>query len=205
MTASHRHIRPARADDARAIAEVHVRAWRAAYADVLPADFLAALSVEERSVQWRQAIATGQTHLLVAESSSPVAPMGHTATAPASAGASHPAAMQAAPASGHGTLLGWISFGPCRDKDSSPADAEIWAFYADPTAWRRGVGRALWQAARPQLLAGGATRCSLWVLAANPRAIAFYESLGFTRDDRAPLRFQLGGAEVDEIRMSLAL
>lgn len=36
-------IRPARADDAGGIGSIHVRAWRAAYAHLMPADYLAAL------------------------------------------------------------------------------------------------------------------------------------------------------------------
>jgi hypothetical protein len=33
---------------ARSVAEIHVEAWRAAYAGIVPADYLAALSVDKR-------------------------------------------------------------------------------------------------------------------------------------------------------------
>ena len=46
-------VRPARPGDARAIAEVHVRTWQAAYRHALPADVLDSLSVDERQAQWR--------------------------------------------------------------------------------------------------------------------------------------------------------
>ncbi len=45
-------IRPATVDDAAAIAHVHVEAWRTAYREILPADFLARLSKDDRRDQW---------------------------------------------------------------------------------------------------------------------------------------------------------
>ena len=59
--------------DARAVARIHVDAWRAAYASVLPADFLAALSVDERQTMWRESIAAGTPTLLVARDHGAVA------------------------------------------------------------------------------------------------------------------------------------
>ena len=59
-------IEPAAADDARAIAQIHVDAWRAAYVGIMPDDHLASLSVDEREATWREAIAAGQPELLVA-------------------------------------------------------------------------------------------------------------------------------------------
>lgn len=60
-------IRPATLDDARAIAVVHVLTWQAAYRDLLPADFLAGLSVDGRERMWTQAITQGRGTILVAE------------------------------------------------------------------------------------------------------------------------------------------
>ena len=45
-------IRPATPDDAGAIAQVHVEAWRTAYQSLLPAAFLATLSEEQRRSRW---------------------------------------------------------------------------------------------------------------------------------------------------------
>lgn len=59
-------IEPARASDAAAVAQIHVDAWRAAYAGIVPDDYLAALSVERHSAMWREAIAQGSPELLVA-------------------------------------------------------------------------------------------------------------------------------------------
>ena len=57
---------PAAPEDARAIAEIHVRTWQAAYASFLPPDYLASLSIENREAMWSECIATGAPELLVA-------------------------------------------------------------------------------------------------------------------------------------------
>lgn len=59
-------IRPATLDDAAAIARIQVRTWRAAYADIVPAAYLAAMSVEKRTLSWQQRIADGRSVILVA-------------------------------------------------------------------------------------------------------------------------------------------
>jgi ribosomal protein S18 acetylase RimI-like enzyme len=59
-------IVPARPDDARAIAEVHVASWRQAYADQLPAAYLASLSVTDRETMWRELLQAGRAQVTVA-------------------------------------------------------------------------------------------------------------------------------------------
>lgn len=41
-------------DDAEALARVHVRAWRAAYRGLMPAEYLENLDIAERTEVWRQ-------------------------------------------------------------------------------------------------------------------------------------------------------
>jgi GNAT superfamily N-acetyltransferase len=50
-------VRPAVAEDARAIAAVHVATWRDAYAGLLPDEILAGLDVDERAETWRGRLA----------------------------------------------------------------------------------------------------------------------------------------------------
>ncbi|MFQ3786432.1 N-acetyltransferase family protein [Halomonas sp. A29] len=50
----------------RGIAEVHVQAWRHAYAGIIPAAYLDGLSVDEHEERWRHAVARGSPRLLVA-------------------------------------------------------------------------------------------------------------------------------------------
>lgn len=57
----------AQSGDARTVADIHVNAWRAAYASVLSAEYLASLSVDAREAMWRQCIAAGEPALLVAK------------------------------------------------------------------------------------------------------------------------------------------
>jgi GNAT superfamily N-acetyltransferase len=50
-------VRHATVGDARAIAEVHVRSWRAAYRGIVPQSILDELSVDRREAFWRDAVA----------------------------------------------------------------------------------------------------------------------------------------------------
>jgi ribosomal protein S18 acetylase RimI-like enzyme len=60
-------IRPARPDDAAALAGVQVRAWWRAYADYVQHEHLAARTVESRTGRWREILAAGETETAVAE------------------------------------------------------------------------------------------------------------------------------------------
>jgi hypothetical protein len=50
-------VRRARVGDERAIADVHVRTWQAAYRGQVPDAFLDGLSIERRTQAWSQIIA----------------------------------------------------------------------------------------------------------------------------------------------------
>jgi GNAT superfamily N-acetyltransferase len=58
-------IRDALRADARAVAEVHVRSWRAAYAGLMPAIVLDGLSVDSRAEMWSRVIGQDSVRLLV--------------------------------------------------------------------------------------------------------------------------------------------
>ncbi|MEJ2655397.1 MAG: hypothetical protein P8Z69_08905, partial [Acidihalobacter sp.] len=60
-------IRRAVADDARGIAQVHVKSWQAAYRGLLPQSYLDALSVEQREAFWVQVIPGDAVEVLLAE------------------------------------------------------------------------------------------------------------------------------------------
>lgn len=164
-------IRPATLQDARAIAEVHVLSWRHAYINLLPREFLEGLSVEDRKDMWSQAIASGQTSVLVAES--------------------------------NGQVIGFSAFGPCRNERVSSSDYELWALYLSPIHWSSGIGRALWLRSREAMIANGATRIGLWVLAGNERAISFYTAAGFCAEAGSVKPLELGGAQAHEVRYVL--
>lgn len=101
------------------------------------------------------------------------------------------------------SVVGFVSFGPCRDADAPAGRGEIWAIYVLPRAWSTGVGRALWSAARERLSAAGFRSVSLWVIAGNERAIRFYSAAGFNIEPGSEKAFELGGTTVHEIRMAV--
>ena len=172
-------IRRAVPDDARAIAEIGVVGWQAAYRDLLPGDFLAGLRVDPREIAWRARLESdddGGAPSWVAEDG--------------------------------GAVVGFVASGPPRDEDLAPAAAEnavaaeIYAIYVLPERWRSGAGRALLGTAVDEWRRRGATTLVLWVLEENAGGRAFYEVMGWHPDGRRQT-LDLGGIEVQEIRYRL--
>jgi GNAT superfamily N-acetyltransferase len=60
-------VRDAQIEDAARIAEIHVLAWRRAYAGLMPTTVLSGLSTAEREVFWRHRLDAGDTTVLVCE------------------------------------------------------------------------------------------------------------------------------------------
>lgn len=106
-------IRPARPDDAPAIAAVHVASWREAYRDVVSPEYLGSLSEEDSAATWLDAIgrAGGSRRVVVAEI--------------------------------EGDVVGFASWGPSRDEDADRTTQEIYAIYLEPESWGHGVAREL--------------------------------------------------------------
>lgn len=155
--------------DCRTVAQIHVDAWRVAYDGIVPSEYLAGLSVDQREALWRAAVERGTPRVLVAKTNEDV--------------------------------VGWIAYGRSRDGGSGPDVGEIWAIYAAPTAWSTGVGRALWDAARRDLREQGYRSVTLWVIRDNARAIRFYERSGFAIEADSAKGFELGGAQITEVRL----
>jgi ribosomal protein S18 acetylase RimI-like enzyme len=59
-------VRHATPRDAKAIADIHVATWQAAYKDLMPEEYLSKISVEKRLAYWREAIEFSEPQLLVA-------------------------------------------------------------------------------------------------------------------------------------------
>lgn len=159
----------ASAADCRAVAQIHVDAWRVAYAGIVPPDCLAALSVEQREAMWRTAVERGTPRILVARVDQ--------------------------------LVVGWLAYGRCRDEGADQHVGEIWAIYAAPAAWSSGIGRALWEAAQLDLQEQGYRFVTLWVIRENARAMRFYQRAGFTIEAQSAKEFELGGAQITEVRL----
>ncbi|MCA1851574.1 MAG: GNAT family N-acetyltransferase [Beggiatoa sp.] len=71
---------------------------------------------------------------------------------------------------------------PSRDRDGNAGPVELTSFYVPPEHWRRGIGAALLGRAIDELVATGWPELTLWVLAANDPARAFYSAFGFEPD-----------------------
>jgi GNAT superfamily N-acetyltransferase len=81
-----------------------------------------------------------------------------------------------------GELAGFCHFGRSRDDDAAPEVGEVIAINLHPDHWRKGLGRQLLARTEEELQNLGLTQATLWVLAKNARARAFYEALGWRPD-----------------------
>lgn len=173
-------VRPARPQDAPAIADVHVRSWRATYASTVSAAALDALDVDQRAALWTRRL-----------------------TVPAPGQATLAAEVA-------GRLVGFLLLGPTPDADHDPATTgHVLAVHVDPDVTGRGAGRALLRSALDALAGAGYRAATLWVVIDNQRARQFYELTGWTPDGvsrRESLAVESeGGDEVIVVRYRLAL
>lgn len=98
-----------------------------------------------------------------------------------------------------GEVVGFANYGPPNDTDLGPDVGELWAINVAPTAWGRGLGRALMDAVLDALHDAGYEHAVLWVADRNERARRFYE-IGGWRADGATKVDTFGGTEVREVR-----
>jgi ribosomal protein S18 acetylase RimI-like enzyme len=145
-------IRAARAEDAPAIAALHIAAWQWAYRGQLPDAFLDGLShhLDERIRLRIEAIADPAQRNWLAEDG--------------------------------GALTGFAITHPSRDDDATSATGELGAIYLAEHAAGRGIGRALFERAVADLEERGYEAAILWVLESNTRARRFYERAGWSAD-----------------------
>ena len=113
-------------------------------------------------------------------------------------GSDDPALPRTLVATENGVIVGFATTGPSPDADTGSC-GQLFALYADPRAWNRGIGRSLVAAARAQLLTSGFTDAVLWVMAGNVRAQRFYAIDRWTDDDYRRTE-SVWGIDVDELR-----
>ncbi|MFI9596947.1 GNAT family N-acetyltransferase [Nonomuraea sp. NPDC052265] len=169
-------IRKATQADAWAIAEVHVRSWRAAYRGLVPQAHLDGLDAAARRPAWERWLAGTawpREGTLVAEAG--------------------------------GRVVGFASVLPSRDDDEDGASvAEVATIYLTPESWGRGIGRALMDAALAALTGAGYQEAVLWVLDSNVRARRFYEAAGW-HDDGVAKDDGSRGFTITEVRYRRSL
>ena len=102
-------------------------------------------------------------------------------------------------------IVGFVGFDRSRDEKTRPTTGEIWAIYCAPTHWSKGVGLALWDAAREGLQEEGCTTVTAWVPLRNERALRFHEMAGFKREMSTAKTAVIGGAKLEEVRLQRPL
>lgn len=102
-------------------------------------------------------------------------------------------------------IVGFVGFDRSRDKGTPPTMGEIWAIYVAASHWSKGVGLALWDAAREGLQDEGCTHVSIWLPIANDRAMRFFELAGLKRELPSAKTVAIGGVKVEEIRLKRSL
>lgn len=104
-----------------------------------------------------------------------------------------------------GEVIGFSSYGHSRDSDAGENTGEVYAIYVAPAHWSQGVGASLWHKSLERLVDLGFSTATLWVLAANERAIRFYRRMGFELCRRSEKKVKIGGEELPEVRYEIAL
>ena len=131
-------IREAEISDAVAIAKVHVDSWRSTYAGIVPTDYLAGLTYEQREQVWHK-----------------------TLSAPSELGFVYVAEDAA------GNVVGFASGGAERS-DHNDYKEELFAVYLSDQYQRLGTGSQLVSCVATSLLQQGIQSMLVWVLANNP-------------------------------------
>jgi GNAT superfamily N-acetyltransferase len=90
-------------------------------------------------------------------------------------------------------------------KESAPARAEIYSFYAHPDGWGTGVAAALMSETLRQLRADGFGAVHLWTLRDTPQSRRFYTKSGFTQTGATTTRDFGDGQPLDQVEYELKL
>ena len=104
-----------------------------------------------------------------------------------------------------GDVAGYVRLQPVSPLASTSHVLQVNGIAVDPARQRRGVGRALIDAAVAEARRRGARRLTLRVLGANAGARRLYESAGFAVEGVLRGQFFLDGAYVDDVFMALEL
>ena len=167
------------AEDAGAIAAVQVRAWRASYADLLPAEVLSTLDTDQIADGWRLALARpddARNRVLVALE--------------------------------RNLVTGFVVTGPATDPDCDPVfTGELTDLTVDPHKRGLGHGSRLLQAGADTLVADRFNRAVTWLPAGDDATRAFLTGGGWGPDGaHRTLDLQGDGTTtVKQVRLHTAL
>lgn len=172
-------VRPARPEDAGEIGRIQVLTWRTAYASIVPAAVLDALTDDEAAAAWGAAI------------TSPPSPRHHVLVAQE-----------------QDWVVGFAALGPADDlEDTDPAPETTTALapiLVEPRWGRRGHGSRLLAAAVDHARGDGMTRAVAWVPEGDAASREFLLSAGWAPDGLARA-LDTGAGELREIRLHVLL
>jgi GNAT superfamily N-acetyltransferase len=172
-------VRPARPDDAAEIGRIQVETWRTAYAEILPAQVLDGLTVDDAAATWGAAITeppSRRHHVLVAQEQD--------------------------------WRVGFVALGPADDLQPEDPDPTttlgLVVILVEPRWGRRGHGSRLLAAAVDHGRADGMTRAIAWIPERDSATREFLISAGWARDGLARA-LDTGAGELREIRLHTSL
>ncbi len=164
------HIRNATKKDAQHIAKIHVEAWCSGYREIVPDEYLASLSVKEKTLQWNKALSKkGPGINLVIIHNDAIS--GFCVYGPAR-----------------------------DDDLSKENAGELVALNISPDCWGKGLGTELIRQVIKSGHNNQWRSLYLWVLKKNIRARKLYESMNFSIEGREKFDTKLTGHELHEIR-----
>jgi len=168
-------IRNAQQGDALRIAQIHVAAWQKGYSNLMNADFLKSLSIEDMLVSWTKALEErGKGRYLVIELNSNI--MGFAVYGPSR-----------------------------DDDLSEKSDGELVALNIHPTEWRNGLGKKLLTSVCEDLASECYKSVNLWVISGNYPAIDLYKTAGFTYSGISKIDIKHTGYPIEEHRYELCI
>jgi len=172
-------VRPAEPSDAAEITRIQLDTWRAAYADLLPAEILAGLDAEEAELTWRQTIEQGPAQVLVAVEGDWIVGFCAAGLAPED----ETAGADGSPA-----------------KDSATV-ALVSTVLVEPRWGRRGHGGRLLARAGEAMRAAGSTRGIAWVPEPDKATLGFYDRASWVADGTVRT-LDAGGRPLREVRLT---
>jgi GNAT superfamily N-acetyltransferase len=136
------------------MAAVHVRSWRAGFAEFIADGRLPDADLAERTAFWQAVLTRPSADVLILLAEGP-----------------------------RGIIGVCLIETPSTDEDEAdPGLSRIRVLYVDPAAWRTGAGRSLLAHARAQVRGRGQHSWNLWTLADQAATRAFYAAEGFVPD-----------------------
>lgn len=142
------NIRDARPADAEDIARMHIASWRAAYAGIVANEWLDSRDLNDNAKRWSD-------NLNAPKDKKQVTYLAYDGE----------------------RLAGFATVGESRS-DKYSGHAELWAIYAHPDYYGKGVGRALFNKCAAYAAEIGADKMFVNVLTDNPLGRNFYERMG---------------------------